>query len=82
MIPRRILAVLVVVALVLPVALCVLLGIARLLGAMGDAAGAAVLDRLGLAGGILWVIALIGLLLVLAIQAIAPPGGPGDEVEP
>ena len=72
-IPRRILAALLVVSLVLPIAICVLLALARLLAAMNDAAGARVLERLGLAGGVLWIIGLVGLLLLLGIQSLSRP---------
>jgi hypothetical protein len=78
-IPRRIVTALVIASLVLPIAICVLLATGRLLAAMSDAAGAAVLDRLGLAAGILWVVGLIGLLIVLAIQSLGPPGEDVEE---
>ena len=45
MVSRTILAVLVTAACVLPVAIAIVLGVGRLLAAMQDAAGAAVLDR-------------------------------------
>jgi hypothetical protein len=44
-----------------------------LLAALGDEAGAIVLARLSLAGGIVWTLTLIGLLLAVAIQSIGPP---------
>jgi hypothetical protein len=64
------LAPLVVAALALPIVVCVLVGVARLLAAMGDLAGGHVVDRIGLAAGILWVILLICLVLVLGILAL------------
>ena len=67
---RHALAGLLAVALVLPIAELVMQGLARLLAAMGDNAGAVVLDRISLAGGIVWTIDLIALLLVLAIRAL------------
>ncbi|MFZ1934668.1 MAG: hypothetical protein WCB27_15300 [Thermoguttaceae bacterium] len=76
MIPDRIVLLLIAVAVLLPVALCVVLGIAALLAQMGDAAGAAVLYRIALAGGILWVIDLIFLVLALAIGSLR---GPDEE---
>lgn len=76
MIPDRIVLLLIAVAVLLPVALCVVLGIAVLLAQMGDAAGAAVLYRIALAGGILWVIDLIFLVLALAIGSLR---GPDEE---
>jgi hypothetical protein len=73
MVFRRALAVLLAVAVLLPIAELVLLGLARLLAAMGDAAGALAVDRASLAGGALWVIDLICLLLVVAAQSLPPP---------
>jgi hypothetical protein len=70
LIPDRVVLSLVVVAILLPITLCVVLGVAALLTQMGDATGGAVLDRIALAGGILWVIALICLLLTLAIGSL------------
>ena len=54
-----------------PITLCVVLGVAALLAQMGDAAGGAVLYRIALAGGILWVVDLICLLLLLAIGSLS-----------
>jgi hypothetical protein len=56
--------------LVLPIAELVVVGAARLLAAMQDPAGAAILDRLALAGGLVWVIALVLLVVGLAIKGI------------
>lgn len=67
---RNTLSALLAAALLLPVVELVVLGVARLLAAMGDQGGAAVLDRIGLAGGILWTIDLVALLLVLALRAL------------
>lgn len=80
MISRRVLTILVTAGCVLPLALVVLLGVARLLLAMEDAAAAAVLDRVALAAGIVWAIDLLCLLLALGIQQIGPTdrGGPTD----
>jgi hypothetical protein len=58
---------------VLPVAIAIVVGVGRLLGAMGDDAGAFALDRTALALGILWAISLVCLLLVMAIQILGPP---------
>jgi hypothetical protein len=76
MIPARIVLSLVVVAVLLPITLCVVLGVAALLTQMGDAAGGAVLNRIALAGGILWVIDLIFLVLAMAIGSLR---GPDEE---
>jgi hypothetical protein len=67
---------LIVVTIFLPIILCVVLGVAALLGAMGDTTGGLVLHRIALAGGILWIIDLIGLVLVLAIDTLREPGDP------
>jgi hypothetical protein len=58
---------------VLPIALVVVVGTGRLLGAMDDAAGALALDRIALALGIIWAISLVCLLLALAINVLGPP---------
>jgi hypothetical protein len=79
MIPARILASLVIGALALPVVISVLLGVGRLLGAMGDAAGAVVLDYVALAGGIVWVVLLVCLVVVLGIIALGRHQEPPEE---
>lgn len=66
----RIVLALVVAAVLLPIAICVILGVGGLLQAMGDSAGGAVLHRIALSGGILWAIDLICLVLALAISAL------------
>jgi hypothetical protein len=76
MIPARVLLSLVIVAVLLPVTLCVVLGVAALLTQMGDTAGGVFLCRIALGGGILWVIDLISLVLALAIGSL---GGPDEE---
>ena len=75
---RRIQISLLLVALTLPIVLAVLLGLARLLEAMQDAAGAALLNRLGLAVAILWVIDLICLVLVGTVNSLSGPGDPPE----
>ncbi len=75
-IPDRIVLSLIVIAVLLPITLCVVLGVAALLTQMGDAAGGAVLNRIALAGGILWAIDLISLVLTLAIGSLR---GPDEE---
>ena len=61
-------------ACVLPVAIALVVGVARLLGAMQDESGAGVLDRVALALGILWAIDLVCLVIGMAIDALGPPG--------
>ena len=48
---------------VIPIAICVICGVGALLSAMGDALGGAVLNRIGLALAILWVLDLIVLVI-------------------
>jgi hypothetical protein len=57
-------------ALVLPIAMCVLFALARLLEAMKDEAGAFGLGRVSLALFALWVIDLITLSIVTAINSL------------
>ena len=76
LVPRRLVLALIVAAILLPIMLCVVLGVAGLLDAMGDSLGGLVLHRIALAGGILWIIDLICLVLVLAIGAIRGPDEP------
>ncbi len=68
--------ILITAACVLPVAIVIVLGVARLLGAMQDDSAAVVLDRVALAIGILWAIDLVCLLVAQAINAVGPPGPP------
>lgn len=70
MITRRSLSLLVTVGCLLPIALVIVLGVARLLAAMEDASGAAVLDRIALALAIVWGIDLVALLLALGTRAL------------
>jgi hypothetical protein len=57
---------LLVVALVLPIALVLVLGVSALLGAMGDVLGARVLGWIGLAVGVVWLVDLVCLVLMQA----------------
>lgn len=70
LIPKRIVALAVAGLLLLPIAMVLVLATAQLLAAMQDAAGAAVLQRIGLALGLIWLLGLIGLVLTLAINAL------------
>lgn len=79
MIPQRVLGWLVIAALALPIVISVLVAVGRLLAAMQDAAGAAVLDRLALAGGIVWAVSLIVLVIVLGIQSLGQERLPPEE---
>jgi hypothetical protein len=71
---HRLIVCLVAGVVVLPIVLSVLVALARLLGAMGDAGGAVVLDRIGLGVGIVWLVDFVSLVLVLALERIGPPG--------
>lgn len=70
MIPRWALTAAVVGALGLPLALCVVLGGARLLVAMDDAAGAIVLGRVALALALLFAFDLVLLVVLLGVDAL------------
>ena len=76
MIPRLLLMGLLVLDVLLPVAIVIVLGTGRLLGAMGDALGQAVMVRLGEAGGVLWSIGLVVLLIAVAIDGLAERSRP------
>jgi hypothetical protein len=77
-IPHRFVLTLIVATILLPIAICVVLGVAALLEAMGDSLGGATLQRIALAGGIFWIIDLICLLLVLAIASLRGPDEPDE----
>jgi hypothetical protein len=59
--------------LILPIVICVLVAAAALLNALGDAPGGVALARVALAGGILWTVELILLVLALGIRAFSSP---------
>jgi hypothetical protein len=73
---RRLLLALIAVAVILPIAICIVLGVGALLGAMGDAVGGRALGWIALAGGMVWVVNLVSLLL---IQAIVTYNGRDDR---
>ena len=82
MIPQRAIAWLIVGALALPIVLCVLFALGRLLEAMQDQAGAEVLARVNLGLFALWAITLVALLVTTAINSLgAPPRGPDDSAQ-
>ena len=76
-VPRLSVVLLIGVAVVLPIAIVVLLAVAALLGAMNDHWGGAVLNRVALACGLLWVVDLICLVLVVGINSLTN----GDQGE-
>ena len=80
MMHRPVLIALVALDLLLPTATVVLYSAGRLLGAMEDGAGQAVLTRVSQACGILWVLGLVALLIALAVDSLTsrnPPRGDG-----
>jgi hypothetical protein len=81
LISRRIVLVLVAVAVLLPIATCVVFGVGMLLKAMNDASGGACLLRVALGGGIAWVIDLICLLLVLGVDRVVGPPQDSEGAE-
>ncbi len=81
MVTRPLLVVLLIAALVLPIAICVLVAAAGLMASMQDEAASAVLVRFAQVGGILWLLTLIVLLISLAVNSIEA-GPPADRVEP
>jgi hypothetical protein len=58
-------------AVVLFITLAVLLGLGRVLTAMGDAAGGLTVDRIALGCGVLLVVDLVSLVLLLAIASLS-----------
>ncbi len=72
--------------LALPVVQAVLVWVAALLASMGDATGAAFVSHVGTACLVVWSIALVGLVLVLALtvvtdQSLAPDSKHKEPVE-
>lgn len=78
MIPKPLLATLVAGLLILPIALALVLGVASLLGGMGDELGAVVMKRIALGLGIVWALAGVCLVAVLGIQSLASEQAPGN----
>lgn len=62
---------LLVLVLALPMVAAVLVWVVGLLRAMGDAAGAAVVGYVGTACQVTWLVCLVGLLVTLAMMALA-----------
>ena len=57
--------------LALPVILCIVLGVGRLLAGLNDAAGALILDRVALLLALIWAVDLVGLVAALGLDALA-----------
>lgn len=68
MISKRWLKTLLAIALLLPAAILVLLGMERLLAVLGDASAARFFQRLVLVSATVWVLDLLGLLLAVAAK--------------
>lgn len=69
-IDRRVLVALVTAAMLMPMVVLILLGVGKLLTALGDATGAVWLDRIALVGSILWAVDLLLMLIVVAINSL------------
>ena len=67
-----------VAGLALPIMICIVLALAALLPVMGDKVGGMVLRYVALAGGVVWVLVLVGLVFVQAIQGL----GRSDDADP
>jgi hypothetical protein len=78
LVPASVVLLLLVGALMLPVAISILFGLGRLLAAMGDGAGGTVLGWIALAAGVFWILDLVCLVLVQAINSL----GNGDRQGP
>jgi hypothetical protein len=74
---RRVLAWGVVAALLLPIMLVVLLGLAALLQSLGDRAGAVACGRAAIVGGVAWITAVVVTVAVNAMLTLA--GGRGGR---
>jgi hypothetical protein len=79
MVPQRYLLALVISALALPVVVTVIAGAALLLGGLGDETGAAVLRFFAVGAGAVWLIGLVALVLILAVQALGCRPSPGPD---
>lgn len=65
----------------LPIAIVLILTVARLLAALQDAPGAAALERLGLALGIVWGLTIVALVILLAVRALVADEQHRNDVE-
>ena len=70
MLPRSTLTAIVTIAIVLPIVVLVLLGVAGLLSAMQDMGGQAVVRRAAHAAAILWIIDLVLLLVGIGLDSL------------
>lgn len=70
LVPVSVVLLLLVGAVVLPMAISLLFGLGRLLAAMGDAQGGAVMGWISLAAGVVWTLDLVALVLVQTINSL------------
>ncbi len=79
-IPRHTIALAIAGAIILPIAICLILAVASLLSAMGDAVGGGAMRWVALGCGIIWALDLILLVLALGVNALnAPDDADSDE---
>lgn len=78
-VPRRAIVLLIAGALILPIGVCVVLAVASLLVVMDDDIGGGVLRYIAIGCGILWVIDLVCLVVVQALNASADTDDPPDS---
>ena len=65
----------------LPIAVVLILAVARLLAALEDPTGAAALERLGLVLGIAWALAIVALVILLAIRSLLADEHQPEDIE-
>jgi hypothetical protein len=65
----------------LPIAIVLILTVARLLAALEDPGGALALERLGLVLGIAWALAIVALVILLAIRSLLADERPPEDIE-
>ena len=68
---------LLVLVLGLPLIQAVLAWVSGLLGAMGDAAAAGVLDHINTGARVAWLVCLVGLVVILALRSLEEPPSAG-----
>jgi hypothetical protein len=71
LVPRWAILLLIAGLLIFPIAICVILGVASLLVAMGDSSGGTALKYIAWGCGILWVIDLVCLVLAQGLNTLA-----------
>ena len=79
LVPASVVLLLLVGALMLPVATSILFGLGKLLTAMGDSSGGTVLGWIALAAGVVWSLDLICLVLVQAINSLGSENRQGPQ---